>query len=66
VLETTKKSIDNLYAVFKKYRLNSNMEASPLYDAAQVGKWNRQISSKSMQELNGDELAFLAFKVGYT
>lgn len=42
------------------------MAASPLYFKEKVKQWNQQVSSKPMTTLSGDELAFFAFKVGYT
>jgi len=66
MLEKTKNSIENMYDVFKKYRLDNNMEASPLYSKEKVKQWNESISTKPMRALSGDELAFFAFKVGYT
>ncbi|BDD04013.1 hypothetical protein [Aureibacter tunicatorum] len=58
-------SVMNLYQVFSRYPLDKNMQASPIY-GDKVKEWNLSISRKPMQEMNGDELSFLAFKVGYT
>ncbi len=59
-------TITNLYEVFSKYPLNESMEASPLYSKEKVAKWNQSISTKPLREMSGDELSFIAFKVGYT
>ena len=64
--ESTRNSINTLYKVFSKYPLNPNMKASPLYSKLDIEEWNKEISHKPLQELHGDELSFLAFKVGYT
>jgi hypothetical protein len=64
--EETKQAVQNLYTAFSNYRLNSNMEASPVYDEKEVAKWNQTVSSKPLTELTGEELHFFVFKVCYT
>ncbi|MFD2247665.1 hypothetical protein [Pontibacter ruber] len=64
--EETSSAIKNLYAVFSNYRLNPQMDASPLYDKNEVEAWNQKVSAKSLEELTGDDLWLFVGKVCYT
>ena len=50
-----KNSISDLYETFEKYRSGPAMSGSPLY--SDLAKWNEDIFSKSLAELNEDDLS---------
>lgn len=52
--EKLKNSIKNLYKVFAKYGAN-DMTGSPLYE--DLPKWNKEILSKPLRELDEDDLS---------
>ena len=52
--ENLKNSIENLYKVFEKYGA-TDMSGSPLYE--ELPKWNKEILSKSLRELDEDDLS---------
>jgi len=53
--ERLKNNIEKLYETFEKYHSNSAMHGSPNYD--DLDKWNKELSSKSLRELNEDDLS---------
>ena len=50
-----KNNIKELYETFEKYHSNSSMNGSPYYD--DLDKWNKELFSKPLQELNEDDLS---------
>ena len=48
-------SIDNLYTVFSKYHGNPKMAGSSVY--GQLHEWNQDLFSKSLKDLNDEDLA---------
>lgn len=54
------RSISHLYDVFEPYKAR-NMQGSPLYGDL-VEKWNRQLLSKPMRDLDQDDLSLFAGK----
>tara|TARA_R110000868_G_scaffold411745_1_gene708515 strand:- start:7835 stop:8314 length:480 start_codon:yes stop_codon:yes gene_type:complete len=52
--ERLKNNIEKLYRTFEKYRGNSTMNGSPNYD--DLDKWNKELFSKPLRELDKDDL----------
>ncbi len=50
-----KNNIKELYETFDKYHSNSNMNGSPNYD--ELDKWNKELFSKPLQELDENDLS---------
>lgn len=55
-----KNSIKNLYDVFEKYHGNLNMSGSSNYD--NLDKWNKKLFSKSLRDLDEDDLSLYVGK----
>ncbi|AHM59259.1 hypothetical protein D770_04960 [Flammeovirgaceae bacterium 311] len=62
----TEKAVNQLYGVFSNYRLNTSMDASPLYDEEHINEWNRTVSSNELSVLTGEQLSLFVSKVCYT
>jgi hypothetical protein len=56
-----KNNIEKLYETFEKYHSNSAMNGSPNYD--DLVKWNKELFSKPLPELNEDDLSRFSGKV---
>ena len=50
-----KNNIKELYETFEKYHSNSNMNGSPNYD--DLDKWNKELFSKPLRELDENDLS---------
>jgi hypothetical protein len=53
--ERLKNNIEKLYETFEKYHSNSAMNGSPNYD--DLDKWNKELFSKPLRELDEDDLS---------
>ena len=53
--ERLKNNIKDLYETFGKYHSNQNMDGSPIYE--NLGKWNTELFSKPLTELDKDDLS---------
>lgn len=53
--ERLKNNIKDLYETFGKYHSNQNMDGSPIYE--NLGKWNTELFSKPLTELDEDDLS---------